>query len=163
MPSPIKMHHLHSLTLSLWLSCEWLLLLLLLQSCPTLCDPIDSSPPGSSVPGILWARILEWVAISFSKACMQSCFSCVWLCETPWTAAHQSPLSTEFSRQEYWSELPFPSPVSDWEAAYQDSGLKVDFFLSPSAACYCVFLSTLAKTAWAPKNASNCAAKSQTC
>ena len=40
----------------------------LLQSCPTLCDPIDSSPPGSSVPGILQARILEWVAISFSNA-----------------------------------------------------------------------------------------------
>ena len=40
-----------------------------LQSCPTLCDPIDSSPPGSPVPGILQARTLEWVAISFSKAC----------------------------------------------------------------------------------------------
>ena len=39
-----------------------------LQSCPTLCDPIDSSPPGSPVPGILQARILEWVAISFSNA-----------------------------------------------------------------------------------------------
>ena len=56
------------------------LLLLLLQSCPTLCDPIDGSPPGSSVPGILQARILEWVAISFSNACMhakslQSCLT----------------------------------------------------------------------------------------
>ena len=40
----------------------------LLQSCPTLCDPIDSSPPGSPVPGILQARTLEWVAISFSNA-----------------------------------------------------------------------------------------------
>ena len=40
----------------------------LLQSCPTLCDPIDSSPPGSAVPGILQARTLEWVAISFSNA-----------------------------------------------------------------------------------------------
>ena len=39
-----------------------------LQSCPTLCDPIDSSPPGSPVPGILQARTLEWVAISFSNA-----------------------------------------------------------------------------------------------
>ena len=39
-----------------------------LQSCPTLCDPIDGSPPGSPVPGILQARILEWVAISFSNA-----------------------------------------------------------------------------------------------
>ena len=40
----------------------------LLQSCPTLCDPIDGSPPGSAVPGILQARTLEWVAISFSNA-----------------------------------------------------------------------------------------------
>ena len=39
-----------------------------LQSCPTLCDPIDSSPPGSPIPGILQARTLEWVAISFSNA-----------------------------------------------------------------------------------------------
>ena len=54
----------------------------LLQSCPTLCDPIDSSPPGSSVPGILQARILEWVSISFSNACMhaKSLQSCPTLC-----------------------------------------------------------------------------------
>ena len=39
-----------------------------LQSCPTLCDPIDGSPPGSAIPGILQARTLEWVAISFSNA-----------------------------------------------------------------------------------------------
>ena len=45
-----------------------MLLLLSLQSCPTLCDPIDDSPPGSPVPGILQARTLEWVAISFSNA-----------------------------------------------------------------------------------------------
>ena len=81
----------------------------LLQSCPTLCDPIDSSAPGPSVPGILQARILEWVAISFSNACMLSHFSRVRLYVTLWTAAHQVPLSTGFSRQEYWSELPFPS------------------------------------------------------
>ena len=80
------------------------------KSHPTLCDPIDGSPPGSSVPGILQARILEWVAISFSNACMQSRFSRVQLCETPWTAAHQAPLSAGFSRQEYWNGLPFPSP-----------------------------------------------------
>ena len=43
-----------------------------LQSCPTLCDPIDGSPPGSSAPGILQARVLEWVAISFSSACMHA-------------------------------------------------------------------------------------------
>ena len=80
------------------------------QSCPTLCDPIDSSPPGSSVPGILLARILEWVAIAFSKACMVSRFSRVWLFATPWTVALQAPLSIGFSWQEYWSGLPCPSP-----------------------------------------------------
>ena len=53
-----------------------------LQSCPTLCNPIDSSPPGSSVPGTLQARTLEWVAISFSNACMhaKSLQSCLTLC-----------------------------------------------------------------------------------
>ena len=85
-----------------------------LQSCPTLCSPIDGSPPGSSVPGILQARILEWAAISFSNACMhaKSLQLCP-LCVTPWTAAHQAPLSMGFSRQEYWSGLPFPSPSFD--------------------------------------------------
>ena len=52
------------------------------QSCPTLCDPIDGSPPGSSVPGILQARILEWAAISFSNPRMhaKSLQSCPTLC-----------------------------------------------------------------------------------
>ena len=86
----------------------------LLQLCPTLCDPIDSSPPGSSIPGILQARTLEWVAISFSNAWMLSHFSRVWLCETLWRAAHQAPLSTGFSRQEHWSGLPFPSLKRVW-------------------------------------------------
>ena len=72
-----------------------------LQSCPTLCDPIDRSPSGSSVPGILQARMLEWVVISFSNACMLSLFSRVQLFATLWTAAHQAPPSTGFSRQEY--------------------------------------------------------------
>ena len=80
-----------------------------LQSCLALCDPIDGRPPGSSIPGILQARILEWVAISFSNACMH--VSHVQLCATPWTAVQQAPLSPGFSRQEYWSGLPFPSPV----------------------------------------------------
>ena len=55
----------------------------LLQLCLTLCDPIDGSPPGSSVPGILQARTLEWVAISFSNACMhaKSLQSCLTLCD----------------------------------------------------------------------------------
>ena len=83
----------------------------LLQSCPTLCDPIDGSPPGSSVPGILRARILEWVAMSFSNACMHAKLlqSCPTLCN-PMDSSPQAPLSTGFSRQEYWSGLPFPSP-----------------------------------------------------
>ena len=78
-----------------------------LQSCPTLCDPIDSSPPGSPIPGILQARTLEWVAISCSNAWKWKVkvkpLSRVWLLATPWTAAHQDPPSMGFSRQEYWS------------------------------------------------------------
>ena len=87
-----------------------------LQSCPTLCDPIDGSPPGSPVPGLLQARILEWVAIAFSNAwkweVKVKSLGCVWLLVTPWTAAHQAPLSMGFSRQEDWSGVPLPSPVS---------------------------------------------------
>ena len=127
-----------------------------LQSCPTPCDPIDSSPPGSPVPGILQARTLEWVAISLSSAgihaksfqlCPTLCdphrrqptrlprpwdspgkntgvgcrfllqcvkvksLSRVQLVATPWTAAQQAPLSMGFSRQEYWSGVPLPSPI----------------------------------------------------
>ena len=85
-----------------------------LQLCSTLCDPTDGSPPGSPVPGILQARTLEWVAISFSKAGMWKVkvksLSCVWLLATPWTVAHQAPPSMGFSRQEYWSGVPLPSP-----------------------------------------------------
>ena len=84
-----------------------------LQSCPTLCDPIDGSPPGSPVPGILQARTLEWVAISFSNAwkwkLKVKSLSSVRLLATPWTAAHQAPPSMGFSRQEYWSGVPLPS------------------------------------------------------
>ena len=75
-----------------------------LQSCPTLCDPIDGSPPGSRVPGILQARTLEWVAISFSNAwkwkVKVKSLSRVRLFATPWTAAYQAPSSMGFSRQE---------------------------------------------------------------
>ena len=85
-----------------------------LQPCPTLCHPIDGSPPGSPVPGILQSRTLEWVSISFSNAwkwkLKVKSLSHVWLFTTPWTAAHQAPLSMEFSRQEYWSGVPLPSP-----------------------------------------------------
>ena len=76
-----------------------------LQSCLTLCNPIDSSSPGSPIPGILQARILEWVAISFSNALKWKVkvksLSCVWLFMAPWTAAYQAPPSMGFSRQEY--------------------------------------------------------------
>ena len=86
----------------------------LLQSCLTLCDPIDGSPPGSTVPGILQARTLEWIAISFSNAwkgkVKVKSLSRVRLFSTPWTVAHQAPPSMGFSRQEYWSGLPLPSP-----------------------------------------------------
>ena len=78
-----------------------------LQLCPTLCDPIDSSPPGFPVPGILQGRTLEWVAISFSNAwkwkVKVKLLSRVRPSATPWTAAFQAPPSMGFSRQEYWS------------------------------------------------------------
>ena len=86
----------------------------LLQSCPTLCDPIYGSPPGSPIPGILQARTQEWVAISFSnswkwKVKVKS-LSHARLLLTPWTGAYQAPPSMGFSRQEYWSGVPLPSP-----------------------------------------------------
>ena len=97
-----------------------------LQSCPTLCDPIDSSPSGSPVPGILQARTLEWVAISFSNAwkwkVKVKSLSRSWLLATPWTAAYQAPLSMGFSRQECWSGVPLPSPKPD-----DDTQLYVEY------------------------------------
>ena len=85
-----------------------------LQLCPTLCNPVDGSPPDSPVPGILQARTLEWVAISFSNArkwkVKVKLLSCVRLFATPWTATYQAPLFMGFSRQEYWSGVPLPSP-----------------------------------------------------
>ena len=84
-----------------------------LQLCPTLCDPIDGSPPGSPIPGILQARTLKWVAISFSSAwewkVKVKSLSHVRPSATPWTAVFQAPLSMGFSRQEYWSGVPLPS------------------------------------------------------
>ena len=80
-----------------------------LRSCLTLCNPIDGSPPGSPVPGILQTRTLEWVAISFSNAwkwkVKVKSLSRVRLSTTPWTAAYQAPPSMGFSRQEYWSRV----------------------------------------------------------
>ena len=86
-----------------------------LQSCLTVCDPIGGSPQGSPVPGILQARTLEWVAISFSNAWKWKgkvkSLSRVQLLATPWSAAHQAPPSMGFSRQEYWRGVPLPSPI----------------------------------------------------
>ena len=93
-----------------------------LQSCPTLCDPIDGSPPGSPVPGILQARTLEWVAVSFSNAwkwkVKVNSLSRVRLLVTSWTAAYQAPLPMGFSRQEYWSGVPLPSPKDPFRGAF---------------------------------------------
>jgi len=102
-----------------------------LQSCPTLCDPIDGSPPGFPIPGILQARTLEWVAISFSNAgkwkVKVKSLSRVRLFATPWTAAYQAPLPMGFSRQEYWSGLPLPSP---WQSLGPSISLQMAQFYS---------------------------------
>ena len=96
--------------LNIWVSAAAVAAAKLLQSCPTLCNPIDDSPPGSPVPGILQARTLEWVAISFSNAwkwkVKVKSLSWVRLLVTPWTAAYQAPPSMGFSRREYWSRVP---------------------------------------------------------
>ena len=108
----------------LWGECLWQRSLLnlglaaakSLQLCPTLCDPTDGNPPGFSIPGILQARTLEWVAISSSNAgkwkVKVKSLSHVPLLATSWNAAYQAPLSMGFSRQEYWSGVPSPSPSS---------------------------------------------------
>ena len=103
-----------------------LLLLSRFSRVQTLCDPIDGSPPGSPVPGILQARTLEWVAIS---SFMLSHLNCVRLFATLRTAAHQAPLSTGFSRQEYWSGLPCPPPGD-----LSDPGIELAFLVSPALA-----------------------------
>ena len=109
-----------------------------LQSCLTLCDPTDGSPPGSPVPGILQARTLESIAISFSDAwkwkVKVELLSRVWLLATPWTAAYQAPLSMGFSRQEDWSGVPLPSPIK-WQNLFPNtpilsSKLITSLFLS---------------------------------
>ena len=102
-----------------------------LQSCPTLCDPIDGSPPGSPVPGILQARTLEWVAISLSNAWK-------WKVKVKSLshvgpsaiAAYQAPPSMGFSREEYWSGVPLPSP---------ELGPTLALILSPVFCFNCFF------------------------
>ena len=129
-------HHYYST--SKW-TCTWWICIAAaaaksLQSCPTLCDPIDGSPPGSAVPGILQARILEWVAISFSNAwkwkVKVKSVSRVRLFSTPWTAAYQAPPSMGFSRQEYWSGVPLPSSNMYWVKGKSNLhvSLKINFY-----------------------------------
>ena len=109
---------------------------LVIQSCPSLCNPIDCILPGSSAYEFLWAGILELIALPFSYprdwtlvSCTAGRFFTAWatrkkgkslshvrLFVTPWTIAHQAPQSMEFFRQEYWSGLPFPSPWATREA-----------------------------------------------
>ena len=107
-----------------------------LPLCPTLCNPIDGSPPGFLVSGILQARTLEWVAISFSnvwkwKVKVKS-LCCAGLFMTPWTAAYQAPPSMGFSSQEYWSGVPLPSPTS-----LHSSTFKIDIFVRDNVRCIC--------------------------
>ena len=104
-----------------------LLLLLLLLSCFSrvrLCDPMDGSRPSSHIPGILQARTLEWVAISFSNAWKWNVkvksLCRVRLLPTPWTAAYQAPPSMGFPRQEYWSGVPFTVFVRKWKIRAPD-------------------------------------------
>ena len=97
-----------------------------LQSCSTLCDPIDGGPPGSPIPGILQARTLEWVAFSFSNAwkwkVKVKSLSRVRLLVTPWTAAYQAPPSMGFSRQEYWSAISFSRSGYTWVDLLDEAG-----------------------------------------
>ena len=105
-----------------------------LQLCLTLCDPIVSSPPGSPVPGILQARTLEWVAMSFCNAwkwkVKVKLLSHIWLLANPWTAAYQAPPSMGFFRQKYWSGLPLPSPENEDYISVTKVCLYICVFLS---------------------------------
>ena len=105
------------------------------QLCLTLRDPMDCSPPGSPIPRILQASTLEWVAISFSDAwkwkVKVKSFSHVRPSATPWTAAFQAPLSMGFSRQEYWSGVPLPSPKSTLDLQNQDVRVGLHLIISP--------------------------------
>ena len=110
-----------------------------LQSCLTLCNPMNCSPSGFSVHGILQAGTLEWVAISFSNAwkwkVKVKSLSRVRLSSTPWTVAYQAPPSMGFSRQEYWSGVPSPSPL------YPHKHLLFLIFLMTTILKVCISLS----------------------
>ena len=103
-----------------------------LQSRLTLCDPMDGSPPDSSVPGILQARTLEWVALAFSNAwkwkIKVKSLSRVWLLATTWTTAHQAPPFMGFSRQEYWSGVPLPSPSNKYSVGEKIREKQVEIY-----------------------------------
>ena len=122
----------HSFKWELWFSLRMFVVAAAaesLQSHPTLCDPRDGSPPGSPVPGILQARTLESVAISFSNAwkwkVKVKALSRVRLPATPWTVAYQAPPSMGFSRQEYWSGMPLSSPKDTFlELSYKSWSKK---------------------------------------
>ena len=117
------------------------------QLCPTLCDPVDGSPPGSTIPGILQATTLEWVAISFPNAWKWKVkvkpLRRVRPSATPWTTALQAPLSMGFSRQEYWSGLPLTSSPSlpilpqILECSSCNQGLHFSKFFSNFVFFYC--------------------------
>ena len=115
-----------------------------LQSCPTLCDPIDGRPSDSTVPGILQARTLEWVAISFSNAwkwkVKVKSLSRVRLLATPWTAAYQAPPSMGLSRQKYWSGVPSPSPpaptIRPYKPLAKPFNLKLCVYGEKNSGCF---------------------------
>jgi len=138
-PHPTPLSHHRALS---WAPCAKSL-----QSCPTLCDPTDGSPAGSAIPGILQARTLEWVAISFSNAwkwkVKVKSLSRVRLLATPWTAAYQTPPPIGFFRQEYWSGVLLPPPElpvlysNSLQASYFTHGsgymsIPLSQFVSPS-------------------------------
>ena len=112
-----------------------------LQLCPTLCNPIDGSSLGSPVPGILQARTLEWVAISFSNAwkwkVKVKSLSRVQLFATPWTAAYQVPPSVGFSRQEYWSGVPSPWVMNMEYLNSMDTCLSLERHSRSYKGCLC--------------------------
>ena len=113
-----------------------------LQSCLTMCDPIDSSPPGCPIPGILQARTLECVAISFSNAwkwkVKVKSLSRVRPSVTPWTAAFQAPPPMGFSRQKYWSGVSLPSPK--YSLKWQYNCFQSLFLCKSNFLSYCRFL-----------------------
>ena len=121
-----------------------------LHSCLTLCDPRDSSPPGSPVPGILQARTLERVAISFSNAwkwkVKVKLLSGVRLLATPWTAAYQAPPSMGFSRQEYWSWVPLPSLTNKSNLTFVEIPINRREFVGGSCCVLTIFSGCCALT-----------------